>query len=116
MRPGCKLSARRDVARRDSWGMCYNFLWVSQPSVLGERGPHSRVPTKGGGWRPWCLGLREKRSAVWTPGPEGGRGGGPVVGSDSWSPAWSLCSGTMWRITILKVCGGEDTPTSSSGT
>lgn len=39
MRPGCEFNEGRDVATRDSWGMCHVFLWVLQPSVLGEGGP-----------------------------------------------------------------------------
>lgn len=50
---------------------------------------------------------------AWTPGPEGGRGGWASGGLRLLEPCLELMlkAGKLWRITILKVCGGEDTPT-----
>lgn len=66
------------MARGDSWGTRHVFLWVLQPSVLGERalsGPLKRS------------GLEAR-----TPGTEGGRGGQAGKGLRSRIPAWSSCS------------------------
>lgn len=46
-----------------------------QTSVLGEGGLHIGVYTKGGAWRPGCLGLNGEGAGDLNAGPEGKRGG-----------------------------------------